>query len=66
MPPEQPGSLPARNASSDRLRIVVATSVMLTFISYWRAAAIVSMTWLLPRSTRAASPSRPLANQRPG
>src|SRR3954453_4990809 len=41
MPPEQPGSLPARNASSDRLRIVVATSVMLTFISYWRAAAIV-------------------------
>src|SRR5262244_3238593 len=27
--------------SSDRLRIVVATSVMLTFISYWRAAAIV-------------------------
>src|SRR5205085_901426 len=41
MPPEQPDSLPARNASSDRLRIVVATSVMLTFISYWRAAAIV-------------------------
>ncbi len=27
--------------SSNRLRIVVATSVMLTFISYWRAAAIV-------------------------
>src|SRR5499433_2899780 len=27
--------------SSDRLRIVVATSVMLTFISYWRAAAII-------------------------
>ena len=26
---------------SDRVRIVVATSVMLTFISYWRAAAIV-------------------------
>jgi amino acid transporter len=25
----------------DRVRIVVATSVMLTFISYWRAAAIV-------------------------
>src|SRR3954464_14330425 len=33
--PLQPGS------TSDRLRIVVATSVMLTFISYWRAAAIV-------------------------
>src|ERR1700736_6989316 len=26
---------------SSRVRIVVATSVMLTFISYWRAAAIV-------------------------
>ena len=34
--PFQPG-----NSSSDRVRIVVATSVMLTFISYWRAAAIV-------------------------
>src|SRR5256885_10722900 len=33
--PAAPGS------SSDRVRIVVATSVMLTFISYWRAAAIV-------------------------
>src|SRR6201999_454215 len=29
------------SSSSDRVRIVVATSVMLTFISYWRAAAIV-------------------------
>ncbi len=28
-------------STSDRVRIVVATSVMLTFISYWRAAAIV-------------------------
>ncbi len=27
--------------SSNRVRIVVATSVMLTFISYWRAAAII-------------------------
>src|ERR1051325_7994185 len=26
---------------SNRVRIVVATSVMLTFISYWRAAAII-------------------------
>jgi len=26
---------------SDRVRIVVATSVMLTFITYWRAAAII-------------------------
>jgi hypothetical protein len=26
---------------SQRVRIVVATSVMLTFISYWRAAAII-------------------------
>src|SRR6195256_6083090 len=33
-------SQPAGSASS-RVRIVVATSVMLTFISYWRAAAIV-------------------------
>jgi amino acid transporter len=33
--PLQPGT------SSSRVRIVVATSVMLTFISYWRAAAIV-------------------------
>src|ERR1051326_8939921 len=28
-------------ADGNRVRIVVATSVMLTFISYWRAAAIV-------------------------
>jgi amino acid transporter len=28
-------------ASDSRVRIVVATSVMLTFISYWRAAAII-------------------------
>src|SRR5450755_2418510 len=28
-------------STSSRVRIVVATSVMLTFISYWRAAAIV-------------------------
>ncbi len=28
-------------SSSSRVRIVVATSVMLTFISYWRAAAII-------------------------
>ena len=34
--PFQPGA-----SVSDRVRIVVATSVMLTFISYWRAAAIV-------------------------
>jgi amino acid transporter len=27
--------------TNDRVRIVVATSVMLTFISYWRAAAII-------------------------
>ena len=30
-----------RRTGSNRVRIVVATSVMLTFISYWRAAAIV-------------------------
>src|ERR1700738_2347358 len=29
------------DSTSSRVRIVVATSVMLTFISYWRAAAIV-------------------------
>ena len=29
------------STTADRVRIVVATSVMLTFISYWRAAAIV-------------------------
>src|SRR5512146_2087827 len=28
-------------AQSNRVRIVVATSVMLTFISYWRAAAVI-------------------------
>ncbi len=28
-------------AFGDRVRIVVATSVMLTFISYWRAAAVI-------------------------
>lgn len=32
---------PPTTPSSNRVRIVVATSVMLTFISYWRAAAIV-------------------------
>lgn len=34
-------SSPLPMTPSDRVRIVVATSVMLTFISYWRAAAIV-------------------------
>src|SRR5258705_11920841 len=34
--PIQPGS-----PNSSRVRIVVATSVMLTFISYWRAGAMV-------------------------
>jgi len=29
------------SSQSDRVRIVVATTVMLTFISYWRAAAVV-------------------------
>ncbi len=29
------------SATSNRVRIVVATSVMLTFISYWRAAAVI-------------------------
>ena len=28
-------------SGSNRVRIVVATSVMLTFISYWRAAAVI-------------------------
>ncbi|MGH9521865.1 MAG: hypothetical protein ACRD3E_04975, partial [Terriglobales bacterium] len=27
--------------TNDRVRIVVATSIMLTFISYWRAAAVI-------------------------
>jgi amino acid transporter len=35
-PPRQPA-----DELASRVRIVVATSVMLTFISYWRAAAIV-------------------------
>ncbi len=34
-------SSPFQTTPSDRVRIVVATSVMLTFISYWRAAAVV-------------------------
>src|SRR5512143_524592 len=34
-------SFQAPSPNSNRVRIVVATSVMLTFISYWRAAAIV-------------------------
>ena len=29
------------NVVSNRVRIVIATSVMLTFISYWRAAAVI-------------------------
>ncbi len=33
--------LPTFSSGSNRVRIVVATSVMLTFISYWRAAAII-------------------------
>jgi len=32
--------MPALN-SSNRVRVVVATTVMLSFISFWRAAAIV-------------------------
>jgi len=31
----------SNSALSNRVRIVVATSVMLTFISYWRAAAVI-------------------------
>jgi amino acid transporter len=34
-------STPNQPAGENRVRIVVATSVMLTFISFWRAAAIV-------------------------
>jgi len=37
MPSKAQGGFP----QSDRVRIVVATSVMLTFISYWRAAAVI-------------------------
>src|SRR5512146_110642 len=37
MPSKAQGGVP----QSDRVRIVVATTVMLTFISYWRAAAVV-------------------------
>lgn len=33
--------LPPSRAQSNRVRLVVASSVMLTFISFWRAAAIV-------------------------
>lgn len=32
---------PLNSQGNNRVRIVIATSVMLTFISYWRAAAIV-------------------------
>jgi amino acid transporter len=32
---------PPNGGQSDRVRIVVATSVMLTFITYWRAAAVI-------------------------
>src|SRR5690242_3505987 len=38
---DSPIQHPASTTNADRVRIVVATSVMLTFISYWRAAAIV-------------------------
>ena len=34
-------NLQGGSSQSDRVRIVVATSVMLTFISYWRAAAVI-------------------------
>jgi amino acid transporter len=34
-------STPNQPVGENRVRIVVATSVMLTFISFWRAAAIV-------------------------
>src|SRR6201997_4440189 len=37
MPPGQTFSAP----QSNRVKLVVASSVMLTFISYWRAAAVV-------------------------
>ncbi len=36
-----PSSQEQPSSGSNRVRIVVATSVMLTFISFWRAAAIV-------------------------
>jgi amino acid transporter len=36
-----PSSGQSANPLSNRVRIVIATSVMLTFISYWRAAAVI-------------------------
>jgi len=36
-----PSDIQSSSSGSSRVRIVVATSVMLTFISYWRAAAII-------------------------
>lgn len=33
--------MPATTAATDRVRVVVATTVLLSFISFWRAAAIV-------------------------
>lgn len=32
---------PITSSTSNRVRLVIATTVALTFISYWRAAAIV-------------------------
>jgi amino acid transporter len=39
--PDTPGTLQAGNAPRGRVPVVVATTVFLSFISFWRAAAIV-------------------------
>ena len=62
-------SPPNSPLSSDRVRIVVATSVMLTFISYWRAAAIIlndlgSSAFYAGGIAEQASESAPLVHHR--
>jgi len=47
-------------------KVVIATTAMLSFISFWRAAAIVLNDSGRLRSTRVQSPSKPSARPRPG
>src|SRR5690349_4038414 len=40
-PPSGPGSRKMQPSDSPRIRVVIATTVLLTFITVWRAAAVV-------------------------
>ena len=53
-------------ATKQGLEVVVVTTALLVFISFWRAAAIVLNDLASSAFTLGALPNKPLARQRPG